>query len=407
MRKIVRKSFRAHLLPLSVFFLASVPLSSQQFIADYSVARESVLRSIPVEYINTARSELVIAYQHTSHGTHVSRGVFGLQDYKSGDGQLFGVSETSETGKLEFRDYALENYAPPGVTAIDLSVDEEAFIETTRNYLDAPENATVNVIMWAWCDISGHNPAGNYLPGMTSLISEYGPGGSKIGTGAGQREVPVSFIFMTGHANQNDNTGTREPKEQAETINTYCNSNQQFCLDYYSIDTHDMDDTYYEDAGDDGDSDTYGGNFYMDWQNSHTLGEHYFENKRSPGGDVDYGEHNSQHITANRKAYAFWWILARISGWEPNETFIRSHADHGDLSVYPNPSPGKFYLNAGANSLEKVQVFSLLGTLVRESVPVPGKQVMEIDLSDQPSGAFFIRLCSEKESYVKRVIISR
>ena len=25
--------------------------------------------------------------------------------------------------------------------------------------------------------------------------------------------------------------------------------------------------------------------------------------------------HNSQHITANRKAYAMWWILARIAGW--------------------------------------------------------------------------------------------
>ena len=24
---------------------------------------------------------------------------------------------------------------------------------------------------------------------------------------------------------------------------------------------------------------------------------------------------NSQHITANRKAYAMWWILARIAGW--------------------------------------------------------------------------------------------
>jgi len=70
------------------------PLYSQKYIADYEVAKEDVLRSIPEEYINKARNELVIAYQHTSHGTHVSKGVFGLPDYKTGDDILFGISLT-------------------------------------------------------------------------------------------------------------------------------------------------------------------------------------------------------------------------------------------------------------------------------------------------------------------------
>jgi uncharacterized protein YjdB len=293
-----------------------LPLVAQNHVAGHQVAKEVVLRNIPEEYIHKARTELVIAYQHTSHGTHVSRGVFGLQDYKTGDTLLFGVSETANDTTLEFRDYALEDYAPPGVTAIDLSVDETAFIQTTRNYLDAPENATVNVVMWSWCNIAGHDPVNNYLPGMDSLISEYGEGGTKIGTGPGQREIPVHFIYMTGHANKNANTGPLNPKEQAQLITDSCEFKQQFCLDYYSIDTHDMEDTYYEDAGDDGDSDSYGGNFYHDWQDAHVLGEHYYENKRTPGGDVVFGEHNTQHITANRKAYAFWWILARIAGWD-------------------------------------------------------------------------------------------
>ena len=76
-----------------------------------------------------------------------------------------------------------------------------------------------------------------------------------------------------------------------------------------------MDGNYWEDAGDDGNSST-GGNFYADWQNSHTLGEDYFENRSSPGGSVTCGAHNTQHITANRKAYAMWYILARIAGWD-------------------------------------------------------------------------------------------
>jgi len=150
---------------------------------------------------------------------------------------------------------------------------------------------------------------------MGTLISEYGASGTKIGTGSGQRVTPVTFIFMTGHANVNDNVGDGKPKNQAELITAYCDTNKQYCLDYYSIDTHDMDDNYRDDTGDDGNSTEYGGNFYKDWQDSHTLGTDWFENKQAPGGSVEYGAHNSQHITANRKAYAMWWILARIAGW--------------------------------------------------------------------------------------------
>jgi hypothetical protein len=293
------------------------PSTGTKFIAGNTVAKESILRSIPVSYIDKARTTLHVAYQHTSHGTHVSRGLFGLPDYKAGDDVLFGITNNNPTtGKLDFHDYALASYAAPGEDASDLSRNETAFIQATRNYLDDPKNAEINVVMWSWCNIAGHHVSDNYLKGMDSLISEYGPGGSKIGSGAGQREKAVTFIFMTGHANVNDNVGDGKPKNQADLIIDYCNKHKQFCLDYYSIDTHDMDDTYWEDTGDNGNSASYGGNFYEDWQDAHTLGQDWYENKDAPGGNPTYGAHNTQHITANRKAYVMWWILARIAGWD-------------------------------------------------------------------------------------------
>ena len=292
------------------------PVTGTTFIAGHTVATEAVLRSIPADYIDKARTTLHIAYQHTSHGTHVSRGLFGLQYYKAGDDELFGITNNKPTtGKLDFHDYALKSYAAPGEDASDLSRNETAFIQATRNYLDDPKNAETNVVMWSWCNIAGHHVSDNYLKGMDSLISEYGPGGSKIGSGAGQREKAVTFIFMTGHANVNDNVGDGKPRNQADLIIDYCKKHKQFCLDYYSIDTHDMDGNYWEDAGDNGNSSEYGGNFYEDWQNSHKLGTDWYENKDAPGGNPAYGAHNTQHITANRKAYAMWWILARIAGW--------------------------------------------------------------------------------------------
>ena len=292
------------------------PSAGTKFIAGYGVAKESVLRSIPEQYIDKARTTLHIAYQHTSHGTHVSYGMFGLQDYKDGDQIKFGITNNHpQSEKLDFYDFALSKYAAPGEDASDLSRNETAFIQATRNFLDDPENAVVNVVMWSWCNIAGHHVSQNYLPGMDTLISEYGPGGSKIGTVPGQRKNPVTFIFMTGHANAGVNLGDGNPKNQADLIINYCNKNKQFCLDYYSIDTHDMDDNYWEDAGDNGNSNAYGGNFYEDWQNAHNPGQDWYENKSAPGGNVTYGAHNTQHITANRKAYAMWWILARIAGW--------------------------------------------------------------------------------------------
>jgi len=289
---------------------------STTVIADHSIAYDAVLRSIPDEYIDAARNSLHIAYQHTSHGTHVSYGMFGLPGFISGDEAKFAISNNDpQAGKLDFRDYAMANYAEPGVDASDLSRNETAFIQATRNYLDDPDNAEINVVMWSWCNIAGHDVEGNYLPGMQTLINEYGPGGSKIGSGAGQRENAVSFIFMTGHANLGDNVGDGKPKNQADLIIDYCRENKYYCLDYYGIDTHDMAGNYWEDAGDDGNSAT-GGNFYADWQDGHSLHTDYYENRYSPGGVVTYGAHNTQHITANRKAFAMWYILARIAGWD-------------------------------------------------------------------------------------------
>jgi hypothetical protein len=286
-------------------------------IAGYSVATEDVLRSIPEEYINEARNNLHIAYQHTSHGTHVSYGLFGLQEYKDGDDILFGITSNDPvTGKLDFRDYALADYAEAGTSAVDLSADETAFIQATRNYLNDPDNAEINVVMWSWCSITGHNVTGNYLPGMQTLINEFGAGGSLIGSGSGKRENPVTFIFMTGHAEADNNVGEGRPMNQADTIIGYCTVNKYFCLDYFGIDTHDMNDNYWTDAGADGDSDDYGGNFYIYWQSIQTEGEGYFSNREAPGGSITYGAHNTQHITANRKAYAMRWILARIAGWD-------------------------------------------------------------------------------------------
>lgn len=291
--------------------------SGLKYVADYTVAKDSVLRSIPDAYINAARTTLRIAYFHTSHGTHVSFGLFGLPGFKSGDDVKFGITNNStrDADKLDFHDYGYEISVSPYSDLSGADANWTNWMNQVRTYLDNSANSGINVMMWSWCDISGHNVA-NYLSSMQTLINEYGPGGTKIGTGSGQRTTPVTFIFMTGHATANSNTGSGRPKEQAQLIIDYCNTHSYYCIDYYSIDTHTMNDVYYEDTGDNGDSTTYGGNFYRDWQSSHISGTDWYYNLRSPGGTIKCGEHNDQHITANRKAFAAWYVFARIAGWQ-------------------------------------------------------------------------------------------
>lgn len=379
---------------------------SQKYIADYSVATEAVLRGIPQNYIDKAREELVVAYQHTSHGTHVSRGMYGLPDFKTGDEILYAISENSwEAGKLYFRDNQLEGY-PPG--AEDLSEDGMPFVETTGNFLDAAENADVNVVMWAWCDISNYDIETFYLPGMESLMEEYGEGGSKIGTGDGQREVPVYFIFMTGHANANANVGDGRPKNQAQLIINYCTTNEHFCLDYYSIDTHDMDVNYWEDSGDNGNSDSYGGNFYQDFQDAHEVGNGYYQNLASPGGEVSYGAHTTQHITSNRKAYAMWWILARIAGWDGGSASINSNSAPRSFDIYPNPGNGKFTLETTDMGIVEIEVLDTLGKLVKQykNTEYNSTQI-NLDLSGVQAGFYIVRLLNSKqEVYSSRLVVN-
>ena len=170
-------------------------VGAQKHIADYTVAKESVLRSIPEDYINLARNQFKIAFQHTSHGTQVSRGMYGLQDYKAGDRTLFGITnDDPQPNKLEFHDYAIGPYHAEGEEAVDLSRNETAFIQATRNYLALPKSQEVNVVMWAWCEIEGHDVINNYIPGMQTLINEYGEGGTKIGTGEGMRRTRNNFV---------------------------------------------------------------------------------------------------------------------------------------------------------------------------------------------------------------------
>ncbi len=77
------------------------------------------------------------------------------------------------------------------------------------------------------------------------------------------------------------------------------------------------------------------------------------------------------------------------------------------ISIYPNPSTGTFYLNLEASAKpSSVTITDLTGKTIltveaQEHAPVP----LQIDISNQPKGIFFIKIITETGFYIEKIII--
>ena len=244
------------------------------------------LTDIPAEWLSKARSDLHIAYGHTSHGSQLTDGMRGLASFL---GSEYAWNNGGTGGALDLHDYAMPgDLGNPSFTQWE---------KETRSYLDA--NGDVNVIIWSWCgQVSSASEANinTYLSLMTGLEEDY-PG--------------VTFVYMTGHL---DGTGLNgNLHRRNEQIRSYCRTHKKFLYDFADIESYDPEETYYHDRwANDGcyyDSDNNGSlesNWAIRWQESHTEGVDWYS----------CGAAHTQPLNANMKAYAAWHLWARIAGWD-------------------------------------------------------------------------------------------
>ncbi len=290
-----RKSPLAPLL-IAALSLFSCPLFGQGIIADHT---RTNLNAVPATAIQQAKQTLHIAYGHTSHGSQVSDGMSGLVAFmnaKQGDAfpdNLFTFNNGGSGGALDYRDY-YGNFGGSG--ASDLGApNRTAWAAATRTYLQS--NPQVNVIMWSWCGQVDGTQAEiqQYLTLMSGLETEF---------------PNVRFIYMTGHLNGGGATGNVNVRNNQ--IRDYCRTNNKVLFDFADIESYDPDGlvNYMELGCDDGCNYTLNGashNWAIEWQNAHTQNVDWY----------DCGSAHSQALNANRKAYAIWWLFARIAGWTP------------------------------------------------------------------------------------------
>ena len=182
----------------------------------------------------------------------------------------------------------------------------------------------MNIIVWSWCgQVAGRTEqtmVDTYLAPMTQLEEDY-PG--------------VTFVYMTGHADGGGEAGNVHVRNQQ--IRDYCIQNGKVLYDFYDIELYDPDGNYYGGKGVeddcDYDSDDNGSvdkNWAADWQDAHLVNEDWYSCSCA----------HSKALNCNQKAYAAWWLWARLAGWpgpeasESQKTAFPESVRHAEIVSY-------------------------------------------------------------------------
>ncbi|MFZ0452472.1 MAG: T9SS type A sorting domain-containing protein [Ignavibacteriaceae bacterium] len=333
------------------------------------------INSIPYEWINTAKENLHIAYQHTSHGSQLISGMTGLQNWK-GDQYAFNNGGSNEA--LDLHDYAI-----PGASDLG-SPDRTSWAQATSDFLKDPNNSYVNVIIWSWCgQVSSADSSDiqTYLDLMSSLENNY---------------PNVKFVYMTGHLDGSGADG--KLNQRNEEIRRYCGNNNKILYDFADIESYDPDGNFYLNkmANDncDYDSDNNGTrdkNWAVDWQESHTENVDWYN--CSPA--------HSQALNGNRKAYAAWWLWASLAGWEgaiASKAYDRNVLEKSfSLSQnYPNP------FNPSTNFNFRIPEYGFVSLKVYD---ILGNEIVTLVNGNKQPGEYKIKFNADNYSLTSGVYI--
>jgi len=242
----------------------ATPVDGEAIIADHLAA--AAFDDIPAETIQAVKSGYRIWYGHTSHGSQI---VTGMQ-------MLFAENSryafNAEAGSLVLEEQD------------DVDLGHEGNLDwtyITRDVLDEPGN-NINVVMWSWCGgVSDNTVAGinAYLNAMNELETDY---------------PDVIFIYMTGHL---DGTGPSENLyARNNQIRNYCRTHGKILFDFADIESYDPAGNYYPDGSD-------WCEWCEDWCSTHTC-------------PTCVECQHSVCFNCYQKGRAFWWLMARIAGWE-------------------------------------------------------------------------------------------
>lgn len=243
------------------------------------------LSRVPPEWIEAAKAQFRLSYGHTSHGSQI---VSGMNVIRGAPGSLYYWDQNGTSGGL-----SLWDYTPDG----DLgNPDRYAWATRTRAMLNTP-GCNRNVVMWSWCGQADTSAANMqiYLDLMDGLIADY---------------PHVTFIYMTGHLNGTGAGGQLHARNNQ--IRDHVLATGGVLFDFADIESYDPDaDVYYLPLyADDACNYVFGGQ-------THNWAEEWCA--ANPGECSTCSCAHSRSLNCDMKGRAFWWMLARMAGWDGPE----------------------------------------------------------------------------------------
>lgn len=238
------------------------------------------LQNIPLIYIQKAKKDFGISYGHTSHGSQIISGMHELskKDSRFSFGSSIGDSALTIFDKQPRGDLGNPN--------------RRVWEQRTRDML---ENGwgDVNIVMWSWCwqvSNASEEDIDLYLNLMDGLERDY---------------PTIVFIYMTGKLDGTGEQGNLHLRN--EQIRQFCRDNKKVLFDFADIERYDPD-----------------GNDYLPYNVTDRC-EYYKNNTKrnwavewcdtNPGRCSSYKCAHSESLNCDLKAAAFWWMIARIAGW--------------------------------------------------------------------------------------------
>jgi hypothetical protein len=245
------------------------------------------LGRVPLQWISNAKQSLRIAYGHTSHGSQV---VSGLDALATGLGSPYDFSNAwgYQAGYF-FNDSGIEGADDLG------SPNRTAWSSATRALLKRG-GCDRNVVMWSWCgQVDGsESEIQSYLDQMSSLEQDF---------------PTVHFVYMTGHLNGTGTDGNVNRRN--EQIRAYCRAHGKLLFDFADIESWDPDGkTHYLPLNADDGCNYSGGNWARQWLDAHPSHQ-----LATLSRACDECAH-SESLNCVQKGRAFWWMAARLAGWD-------------------------------------------------------------------------------------------